>query len=377
MFKQILYLFLALITINVIILIHEFGHFLFAKIFKIKVKKFSIGFGKEIFGFYIKETRFSICSIFFGGYVKFFGENLFFQENQNSENLIENSETKTKTKTFQNNKNSFQDASFLQKFFTIFFGPAMNFIFAFFLLININFFIGTKYYDLDNLEVKKTAKNDIDIISGDKILEINNISVNSWPNLLDLIEKIKHQKIKDIPIKIERKTPDKTKIFEKTIFLNFEKNKKIGISPVSKFKKEKNILKSVILAYNQLKFLTKDFFIFRMLKSKNSEEKIKLSDFSSPIGILIGIKNSFTGEIYYFLMFLVILNINLVFFNLLPLIPLDGGYIILIFLQKVFTKNFKKANDFLFKISNLTIILIFLFTIFITIKDILFLFFRK
>lgn len=65
-----------LITITVVIGIHEFGHFLVARLFKIKVLRFSIGFGKKLFGFVDKKgTEYRMSIIPLGGYVKLLDEN--------------------------------------------------------------------------------------------------------------------------------------------------------------------------------------------------------------------------------------------------------------------------------------------------------------
>src|SRR5262245_11029168 len=58
------------------IVIHEFGHFIVAKILKIAVETFSVGFGPKLFGFKIGETEYRLSAIPLGGYVKFRGENL-------------------------------------------------------------------------------------------------------------------------------------------------------------------------------------------------------------------------------------------------------------------------------------------------------------
>ena len=57
-----------------LVLIHEGGHFLVAKLCKIYVKEFSIGFGPKIISWQGKETKYSIRCIFFGGYVDMLGE---------------------------------------------------------------------------------------------------------------------------------------------------------------------------------------------------------------------------------------------------------------------------------------------------------------
>src|SRR5439155_14351257 len=64
----------ALLVLGVIIVIHELGHFLVAKYFKIKVETFSVGFGPRLMGFRRGETDYRISAFPLGGYVKMAGE---------------------------------------------------------------------------------------------------------------------------------------------------------------------------------------------------------------------------------------------------------------------------------------------------------------
>ena len=74
--------FIALIL--VVVFIHEYGHYYFAKRYGVRVTDFSIGWGQEVFGWIDKSvTRWKICWIPLGGYVKFFGDrNVFSQSDQ-------------------------------------------------------------------------------------------------------------------------------------------------------------------------------------------------------------------------------------------------------------------------------------------------------
>ena len=64
----------AIVLLGVIIFVHELGHFLFAKLLKVKVLKFSLGFGPKIIGKKYGDTEYLISSIPLGGYVKMVGE---------------------------------------------------------------------------------------------------------------------------------------------------------------------------------------------------------------------------------------------------------------------------------------------------------------
>ena len=65
----------ALIVLGIIIVIHEAGHFLVAKLFKIRVETFSVGFGPRLWGYRYGETNYQLSLLPLGGYVKMSGEN--------------------------------------------------------------------------------------------------------------------------------------------------------------------------------------------------------------------------------------------------------------------------------------------------------------
>src|SRR3989338_2563488 len=63
-----------IIVLSILVIVHEFGHFIVAKKMGVAVEKFSIGFGPDIAGVTKRETRYSISLIPLGGYVKLAGE---------------------------------------------------------------------------------------------------------------------------------------------------------------------------------------------------------------------------------------------------------------------------------------------------------------
>src|SRR5580765_5399432 len=67
-------IFVALIVLGIIIVIHEFGHFAVAKLFKIRVETFSVGFGPRLIGFRRGDTDYRISALPLGGYVKMAGD---------------------------------------------------------------------------------------------------------------------------------------------------------------------------------------------------------------------------------------------------------------------------------------------------------------
>ena len=63
-----------IVVLSILVIVHEFGHFIVAKKMGVRVEKFSIGFGPEIFGVTRQDTRYSVSMIPLGGYVKLSGE---------------------------------------------------------------------------------------------------------------------------------------------------------------------------------------------------------------------------------------------------------------------------------------------------------------
>ena len=86
-----------IILISVVVFVHEYGHYYYAKKYGVKVTDFSIGFGQEIFGWNDKHgTRWKICWIPLGGYVKFFGDRNVFSQADHEKILKQyNEEDKT------------------------------------------------------------------------------------------------------------------------------------------------------------------------------------------------------------------------------------------------------------------------------------------
>ncbi len=108
------------LIISVIVFVHEYGHYIIAKAYKVKVESFSIGFGPGIFGFYDKSgTRWKLSAIPLGGYVKMLGDN-------NAASIpIDQQELTEEEKSY-----SLHTKPRYQKAAIVFAGPFANMIFA-------------------------------------------------------------------------------------------------------------------------------------------------------------------------------------------------------------------------------------------------------
>jgi regulator of sigma E protease len=161
------YIFAFLFAILTLVLIHECGHFLVARLFKVKVERFSIGFGKPFYTWKNKKsgTQYAIAPILLGGYVK----------------LLDTRETKT---IASNNHLAFDHKPILQRIAIIIAGPMANIIFALFAFW-LMFVIG---FELPKPIIGKIVHNSIAnqaaMHSGEEIIKTGQINTQNWEEIL-------------------------------------------------------------------------------------------------------------------------------------------------------------------------------------------------
>ena len=168
------YIFWFIFVFTIIVFIHEFGHYIVARINNVNVEKFSIGFGPVILSKTDKNnTKWQIGAIPLGGYVKFCGE------------MYSDSKNKKKSK----NKNLFMNKKSLQKASIVFAGPAANFLLSFLLFIFIFLFFGRN--ETPNIlgSIDKNSPAELSTLQvNDKVISINNIKINSFEDIYDFLE---------------------------------------------------------------------------------------------------------------------------------------------------------------------------------------------
>ncbi len=211
-----------LIMIGVLITIHEFGHFLFARLFGVKVEVFSIGFGPPIFKWKGKETEYQIAAIPLGGYVKMYGE----------DSMTEPVQGEVDQKAFEDPR-SFHAKPRWQKMMIAFAGPLFNIVLAIFLFAFV-YMIGIKEpaYMNEPVVVGYVEKGSFAEKAGikpfDKIIAIDGKPVKNWK---DFTITIGMKAGKSVILTIER---NGEKIFAP---INVPENitkETIGISPIIK-----------------------------------------------------------------------------------------------------------------------------------------------
>lgn len=130
-----------LIVLSVLVFVHEWGHYIVARLCGVRVEKFSIGFGKELFGYTDKAgTRWKFSLIPLGGYVQMFGDTDPASA-QSKDEVAEDGKT-SRPMTKEERKVAFFSKSVGQRAAIVFAGPAINFLFAIILLVGIYTTVG-------------------------------------------------------------------------------------------------------------------------------------------------------------------------------------------------------------------------------------------
>lgn len=201
-------IFFGILLLCGLIFFHELGHFLFAKLLKVKVLVFSIGFGPKILKKKIGSTEYCLSAIPLGGYVKMFGES--YEEELSDEEK----------------KISFLYKPLWQKSLVAFAGPLFNFILPIFLLFFLNFGQEKVFAPIIGTLLPGGQAMKLGFLPNDKILAADDKKIKDFNQLSEYISKNFNKTIK---LNIERKTAE-----DKTINLD------INITP--EVKSNSNIL---------------------------------------------------------------------------------------------------------------------------------------
>ncbi|MGN7618794.1 MAG: RIP metalloprotease RseP [Ehrlichia sp.] len=359
------YLLSFLIIMSVIVFVHEYGHYIIAKLCKVKVEAFSIGFGPELFGINDKSgTRWKFCLIPIGGYVKMLGD-----EDPSSTEASVNSLSKEE-RCF-----AFCEKPLHQKFFIVLAGPLANLIFAVVLLMAFFSIKGVMQHNsVIGGVIEGSVAERAGLVPGDVVLEINNHQVRWFEEIKRHVKKYPVDNQEGLLIKYLRDGRAHTVklkpaiVEEKNMFGGIRKVPFLGITmsdaivnyEVRKF----GISSSFIQSVNYTYLLSKSIFqvLGQMLTGKRS-----IYELGGPIRIA-----QYSGESVKqneVLLCMAMISINLGIMNLLPIPMLDGGHIFQYFIQAILRR--KQLNPKYQKyVSTIGLMLLLSLMIFVTFNDI-------
>ena len=357
-----------IVLILVVVFIHEYGHYYFAKKYGVGVTDFSIGFGKEIFGWNDNSgTRWKICWIPLGGYVKFFGDrNVFRQADQ---------EVILKKYNTEERKKLFVLKPLYQRSIIVAAGPIANFILAIVIFLSIYMFIGKDLTPAMIAEVQKDSPAEMaGIMKNDIILEIDGTKVKS---ILDVSNLIMMSTSEMIDFKVSRYYQDvflkvKPHVVQSEDNLgNKTKKRMIGIK-ISPYNNKINHVKLGPARALYYSFTEVYFVVTSSLKYLTSI--IGGSGDSSQLGGPIRIAKV-TGQVaeYGFIPFLSMMayiSISLGLINLFPIPLLDGGHLMFYGFEKVLGRPLsQKTQEGFFRIGMFLLLSLMFFATFNDLKD--------
>ena len=319
----------AILVFGLIVLIHELGHFLFAKMNKIAVVEFSIGVGPRLLHFKKGETTYSIKLLPLGGSCMMLGED---EENPD--------------------ERAFQNRSIPARMSVIAAGPIFNFILAFLLSLVL---VGMSGYDITYIKevTEGSPAYEAGMRSGDKLLKINGEKVSMYQEYI--LYKLMKPDDKMNQVEFSRTDPQTGNQEIQTVSVTpqySEESKKylIGILIAPENKKAANAGDLVKHGYMEMEYDVK-----LTVKSLGMlfTGKASVNDLSGPVGIVVmiddsvkaGLTVSVVAALMNVISMCILLSANLGVMNLLPIPALDGGRLLFLIIEAIRGKRMDPEKE--------------------------------
>lgn len=325
---------LVILMFSLLILVHELGHFVLAKINNVKVEEFSFGFGSKLLKFKGKETEYNLKILPFGGAV------------------IMNED--------EDDPRCFQKKSALQRISIVAAGPIMSFVFGIVLFsiiyLNIGAFSETSLNEVQSGKPAATAG----MKAGDKITEINGKRVFTTNDIIVGISSsngnpVNIGYVSDGVKKATQITPEKT-----------DTGYMVGI--VFNSNTNPSVIDVIKHSFNESFTLISQTFD-ALGKLFTGKANIK-TDIGGPVTIVRMSSEAAQHGILNLMYFTAFITIQLGIMNLLPFPALDGGWIIILLIELISRK--KVPDKYVAMVNNIGFMALMALMIFVMIKDILF-----
>ncbi len=338
---------LTLLMFGIIINLHELGHFIFAKLFDVRVNEFSFGMGPKLFSKQKNETMYSIRLLPIGGYVAMDGED------------GETDETK------KLDGRAFCDKKPWQKFLILSAGAGMNIIFGFFIILGLTFnmdVLGTNQI----LKVEENSSISEYLKPQDKILTVNGNRTSSYNDVVfqllrdedgvidvTVLRDNEKMTIESIPFTLEDHENGRQIVKLDMIFLGVQNS----------------FFKTFDYAFNWTISVIKQvwFSLFDIITGRYG-----LKEISGPVGTaeIVSQASKIGWSSLFSLLAFITLNVGV--FNLLPIPALDGGRLFFLLIEIIFRKPVPQKYEAYVHATGMVLLLGLIAVI--TIKDIIYLF---
>jgi regulator of sigma E protease len=309
----------TVIVLGVLIFVHELGHFLVAKFYRVRVDAFSLGFPPKLLHKKIGETDYRLSVIPLGGYVKLFGEN-------------PKEEVPPELQPV-----SFSHQPLRVRFMIVLAGPAFNLLFAALALFLVFTFSGIPYLTTVIGGVKKgSPAAQVGLEKGDQILSVSGQAVSRWEELSQMIREIGEHPLtlsvkrgdRVLQVQVTPRRMEATDIFGSkvsAVIIGITSGEQLGVERVNPFW----ALVQGVSYTGRLTWLTVES-LYKLLA-----REVPLKSLGGPILIAQVAGRQAEMGVTHLVQFMAALSVNLFLLNLLPIPILDGGHLVFFILEAI------------------------------------------
>lgn len=340
---------LFLLIFGIVVISHEFGHFIIGKRNGIRVVEFAVGMGPTLFSFQKGETKYSLKLLPFGGACMFDGEDGLAEEKGETD------------------EHSFLAAPVWARIAAVFAGPFFNFVLAFIFSLIMVAFNGSDRPVIQQV-IDNSAAKEAGLMSGDEIMKINGertylareITLISALNQgEDMVIQIKREgRVQSIALTPRYSEEDGR------YYIGLTTGEEIKCNPLQVFR----------YSIYEMRYWVKMTYksLLMMLQGRVSKD-----DVSGPIGIAQMVGDNYqiaktygTSSVIFTMMNIVILlSVNLGILNLLPIPALDGGRLVFMFIEVIRGKPIAPEKEGMVHFAGLVVLM--LLMVFVMYNDIM------
>ena len=307
---------LAVVLFLLLIVFHEFGHFIVAKKSGIKVNEFAVGMGPLIYSRKKGETKYSFRLIPIGGYCAMEGE-----DDESSD------------------PRSFDNAPAFKRFLTILAGPMANLIIAIVVFTIVGLISGIITTKIGSFTENSPAQ-EAGMEVGDEIRKVGDRDIKDFADISAGISDFYKDKDYKKPLTVEyfRESSDTVTAVDLKVEVK-DDHAYIGIMPA---RRSPNILEAVGLGFGETWKNVKMIFV---ILGRLFTGKLAFGALSGPVGVLKEIGNQAQNGLANLLYFLAYISVNLAVFNLLPIPALDGSKLLTSGIEIITGKKINKKIE--------------------------------